>query len=236
MINFPSLVATNASRMKMAAGPEVSCIEFGLRRAQGPNGACLASKYSYVGGFDGTSNVYSAYVNPSIPVLGTQAHSFIMSFESIDDIAKCRTLDGVDLLEKALAYRKEMGKTNTVLNELYAFVAYAVSYPTTFNALVDSYSTMDSGCFNFIVVAAALKDLGYEAKSIRLDSGDLAGLSAYCKLQFATAADYFKMEFFRNVKVVASNDINEVRIREFKKDNHQIDVMGIGTNLVTCQA
>jgi len=74
-----------------------------------------------------------------------------------------------------------MGKTNTVLNELYAFVAYAVSYPTTFNALVDSYSTMDSGCYNFIVVAAALKDLGYEAKSIRLDSGDLAGLSIFCK-------------------------------------------------------
>ena len=81
MINFPSLVATNASRMKLTAEPNVKCIEFGLRRAQGPNGACLASKYSYVGGFDGTSNVYSAYVNNCIPVLGTQAHSFIMSFE-----------------------------------------------------------------------------------------------------------------------------------------------------------
>jgi nicotinate phosphoribosyltransferase len=147
--------------MKMVAGPSVKCIEFGLRRAQGPNGANLASKYSYVGGFDGTSNVYAAYLNNSIPVLGTQAHSFIMSFEGEEDIEKCRHLDNVDLLEKALAYRTELGWNNTVLNELYAFVAYAVSYPATYNALVDSYSTKTSGCLNFIVVALALADLGY---------------------------------------------------------------------------
>ena len=107
MLNFPSLIATNASRMKMAAGPNVKCIEFGLRRAQGPNGALLATKYSYVGGFDGTSNVYASYVNNSIPILGTQAHSFIMSFEKEEDIVNARTLDGVDLLEKSLAYRTE---------------------------------------------------------------------------------------------------------------------------------
>ena len=84
-----------------------------------------------------------------------------MSFESEQDIEKCRKLDDVDLLEKALAYRTELGWNNTVLNELYAFVAYAVSYPTTYNALVDSYSTKNSGCLNFIVVALALADLGY---------------------------------------------------------------------------
>jgi nicotinate phosphoribosyltransferase len=47
------------------------------------------------------------------------------------------------------------------LNELYAFIAYAVAYPTAYNALVDSYSTKTSGCLNFIIVSLALSDLGY---------------------------------------------------------------------------
>jgi nicotinate phosphoribosyltransferase len=100
-----------------------------------------------------------------------------MSFEKEEDIVNARTLDGVDLLEKSLAYRTELGWTNTVLKELYAFVAYGVSYPESFNSLVDSYSTKNSGCLNFICVALALADLGYKAKSIRLDSGDLSELS-----------------------------------------------------------
>jgi nicotinate phosphoribosyltransferase len=71
LVNYPSLLATNASRMVLRAHP-AQCIEFGLRRAQGPDGAMSASKYSYVGGFIGTSNV-QAGKDFSVPIFGTHA-------------------------------------------------------------------------------------------------------------------------------------------------------------------
>ena len=85
--------------------------------------------------------------------------------------------DAVDLLEASLRYREELGWQGTVLKELYAFISFAVSYPNSFSALVDSYNTMESGVKNFMLVALVLHDLGYQSIGIRLDSGDLATLS-----------------------------------------------------------
>lgn len=170
-----------------------------------------ASKYSFLGGFDGSSNVYNGFLCGT-PVAGTCAHSFIMSFEGEEDIKHSRVLGETDLFAASMKYREEFGWTNTNLGELCAFVAFAHSYPSSFSALVDSYSTLDSGVKNFAIVALVVKDLGYDAKGIRLDSGDLAHLSRECKKTIRAAGAKYGHDF-SHIAVVASNDINEKSLR-----------------------
>ncbi len=80
VINFQTLVATKAVRICHAAAPG-TVLEFGLRRAQGESGAMAASRAAYVGGCAATSNVLAAK-RYGIPVRGTHAHSWVMSFAS----------------------------------------------------------------------------------------------------------------------------------------------------------
>ncbi len=77
-INFATLIATKASLLYQAAQAD-PIIEFGLRRAQGPDGGLTASRSAYIGGCVGTSNMLAGKLY-DIPVHGTQAHSWIMAF------------------------------------------------------------------------------------------------------------------------------------------------------------
>lgn len=79
IINHQSLIATKASRVCYAAKGE-PVMEFGLRRAQGPDAGTLGARAAVIGGCIGTSNVLCAK-EFGIPALGTHAHSWIMSFE-----------------------------------------------------------------------------------------------------------------------------------------------------------
>jgi nicotinate phosphoribosyltransferase len=80
LVNFETLIATKAARVCLAAQGE-PVLEFGLRRAQGVDGALSASRAAYVGGCAATSNVLAGRLY-GIPVRGTHAHSWVMSFDS----------------------------------------------------------------------------------------------------------------------------------------------------------
>lgn len=80
ILNFQTLIATKSARVCLAAQND-TVLEFGLRRAQGIDGAISASRAAYIGGCAATSNVLAGHLY-GIPVRGTHAHSWVMSFDT----------------------------------------------------------------------------------------------------------------------------------------------------------
>lgn len=117
-INFQSLIATKTARIWLAS-KKGSIMEFGLRRAQGCDGAMSATRAAYIGGAAGTSNTLAGK-EFSIPVMGTIAHSWVMSFpseeEAFDAYAEiypentCFLLDTYDTLESGVKAAIASGK------------------------------------------------------------------------------------------------------------------------------
>jgi nicotinate phosphoribosyltransferase len=101
LINFPTLIATKAARICFAARPD-EVIEFGMRRAQGIDGAITASRAAFIGGCKSTSNAIAGKLF-GIPVRGTHAHSWIMAFETeqeaFDAYAEVMPQNGIYLVD-----------------------------------------------------------------------------------------------------------------------------------------
>ncbi|ADR23090.1 nicotinate phosphoribosyltransferase [Marivirga tractuosa] len=189
ILNFQSLIATKASRIRLVA-PHQSLIDFGMRRAQGL-GSYHASRAAIIGGFDASSHVMAGR-DFGIPVSGTMAHSFIQSYN----------------------------------DELTAFRAFAKSRPDDCVLLVDTYNTLKSGVPNAIKVAKEMEEEGYKLNGVRLDSGDLAYLAKRTR-------EILDQEGLEYVKIAASNQLDEFVIKSLLEQGAPIDVMGIGTSLVT---
>lgn len=238
LINYATLETTNAARFRLAVGPNKTLVEFGLRRAQGPDGGMSASRYSYMGGFDATSNVLAGWLY-GIPVRGTHAHSFVSAFAGMGDlhsrILASTAGEDVDFVALVESCRERLGFTSTNEGELASFVAYAQAFPRSFLALVDTYDTLQSGVPNFLIVAAALHRLGYSPVGVRLDSGDLAFLSRRTRQMFRQVSRDHGLPF-DGLSITASNNLNEATINALNQQGHEIDVFGVGTHLVTCEA
>ncbi|MDT8440641.1 MAG: nicotinate phosphoribosyltransferase [Desulfuromonadales bacterium] len=191
IINFQTLVATKAARVCVAAG-DAEVIEFGLRRAQGPNGGLSVARAAAIGGVRSTSNVQAGQIF-GLPVRGTHAHSWVMAFP----------------------------------DELSAFRAYADCFPRSCLLLVDTYDTLTSGLPHALTVAAELRGRGEKMLGVRLDSGDLAYLSREARRMFDAAG-------FPELKIVASNELDEEVIHSIRADGGRVDIYGVGTRLATC--
>lgn len=217
-VNFASLCATYACRIRQVAG-ERQLVEFGLRRAQGPNGAMTASRASYVGGFDGTSNILAAQ-KWNIPCYGTMAHSFVQSFTHLqpEDLSWNNTD-----LRSFLSDDLRPGHRG----ELAAFIQFAKSQPESCLLLVDTYDTLGSGVPNAIRVFKMLRHFGYSPRGIRLDSGDLVYQSVEARKMMNEAG-------FSDALIFASNDLSESIISSLQQQGAQINSYGVGTQLVTC--
>ena len=189
-IGFQTLVATKTARVVQAAkGRPVA--EFGLRRAQGPDGGMAVARASYVAGASSTSNVLAGR-KYGIPVFGTHAHRWVMSFDT----------------------------------ELEAFRAFARSMPNNCTLLIDTYDVRE-GVENAITVAKEMEARGERLAAIRIDSGDLAKLSAYVRGRFdAERLDY--------VKISVSNDLDEYTVQSLLDQGAPLDSFGVGTKLATC--
>ena len=189
LINYQSLIATKASRMRLAAGNRVLS-DFGLRRAPA-QGGLLASRAAVIGGFDSTSNVEAAQIFNLEPA-GTMAHSFIESYG----------------------------------DEFQAFLKFVEANPERAILLVDTYDTLQSGVPNAVRAGLEMKKKGLKLRGIRLDSGDLAYLSKKARAMLDAAG-------LKEVKIVASNLLDEQVIRSLIEQEAPIDIFGVGTKLVT---
>lgn len=189
IINFQTLIATKASRVYFAAQGD-PIIEFGMRRAQGPDGALSASRAAYIGGCVATSNTLAGKIY-GIPVRGTHAHSWVTAFASEEE----------------------------------AFSSYAAVMPHNSVLLVDTYDTI-TGVEHAIATGKALRKKGADLAGIRLDSGDLAGLSIKARAMLDAAG-------FKHTEILASNSLDEYVIADLKAKGAKISAWGVGTNLAT---
>ncbi len=173
-----------------------------------------------------------------IPVSGTHAHSWVLSFpselEAFRAFAKSSpkncpllvdTYDVREGVENAIAVAREMEADGERLSgiridsgDLARLSAYA-------RRLVDTYDVRE-GVENAIAVAREMEADGERLSGIRIDSGDLARLSAYARRRFDE-------EGLGYVKIVVSNDLDEHTITSLFNQGAPVDAVGVGTQHAT---
>lgn len=181
LVNFQTLIATKAARVCQAAGDD-PVLEFGLRRAQGIDGALSASRAAYLGGCAATSNVLAGKLY-GIPVKGTHAHSWVMSFD--------------DELESFEAYAAAMPNNCVFLVDTYDTAAGVRNAIEVGRKLREHGHRMmgvrlDSGDLAFLSIEARrlLDEAGFE-DAVIVASNDLdEHLIQDLKLQGATIATW----------------------------------------------
>ncbi|MBM62199.1 MAG: nicotinate phosphoribosyltransferase [Acidobacteria bacterium] len=182
VILFQTSVASKARRIAEAAAGR-AVIEFGGRRAHGPEAALYAARAALLGGCQATSNL-EAGCRFGVPVSGTMAHSWVMAHP----------------------------------DELTAFRRYMDVYGRRSVLLVDTYDCK--------AAVRLIGEAGLRPDGVRLDSGDLAGLSRDVRGELDAWG-------LTETKVLVSGDLDEHRVAELVASGAPIDGFGVGTSLTT---
>ncbi len=182
IVLFQTLVASKAVRVVEAAAGR-SVVEFGGRRAHGPEAALHAARAAYLAGCQATSNV-EAGSRFGIPVSGTMAHSWVMAH----------------------------------MDELTAFARYTAVHGARSILLIDTYDT--------VAAARLIVSAGLRPAAVRVDSGDLAGLSAAVRAVLDAGS-------LQETKILVSGDLDEHRVAALVASGAPIDGFGVGTAVTT---
>lgn len=188
-INLQTMIASKASRVVTQAEGR-GLFDFSLRRTHGSDAGIKVARSSYIAGFNATSCVLAGKLY-NIPVAGTMAHSYIMSFKQ----------------------------------EIDAFLAYSNSFPDKTILLVDTYDT-EKGVKNAVTIGLYLKENGHKLDGLRLDSGDIVRLSKLAR----KALDAARLNY---VKIFASGNLDEFKIKALLAKGARVDSFGVGTNMGT---
>lgn len=181
-LGFQTLIASKAARILNAAAGRM-VVEFGCRRAHAPEAGCLAARASFLAGCAGSSNVEAGF-RFAVPVFGTAAHSWVLSFESE--------------------------------REAFARLQHLLGEKTV--QLIDSFDTVEG--------ARIAASQGRPLWGVRLDSGDLLALSKEVRGILDAAG-------LPEVKIMATNDLDEDTVGALVAAGAPIDVYGVGTSLAT---
>ena len=199
IMNHQMAVATKASRVCRATNRPVS--EFGSRRAHGPWAAVYGAKAAIIAGCASTSNILTGTLS-GYGSTGTMAHSYVTSFGC------------------------------SVAGEYEAFDTYIKTHKgESLIMLIDTYDTLRCGILNAI---KAFRNNGIDNSykggyGVRLDSGDLAYLSAECRRLLDEHG-------LTNCKIFATNSLDEYLITDLERQGACIDCYGVGDAIATSKA
>lgn len=189
--NYQTLVASKAHRVVQAADGR-PVVDFGLRRGHERDAAMKCAYVTHIAGAVGTSNV-KAGLHYNIPIKGTHAHSFVMSFPT----------------------------------EIDAFRAYVATFPNNPTLLIDTYDSLQ-GARNAAIVARELEQRKKRLHAVRIDSGDLVQVSKGVR-------DILDQAGLPDVRITATNDLNEYKIAALHEQGAEIDSYGVGTEMITAK-
>jgi nicotinate phosphoribosyltransferase len=199
IMNHQMAVATKASRVCRATNRPVS--EFGSRRAHGPWAAMYGAKAAIIAGCASSSNILTG-TSTGYGSTGTMAHSYVTSFGC------------------------------SVAGEYNAFDTYIKTHRgEPLIMLIDTYDTLRCGILNAIKAFRnnGIDDSYQGGYGIRLDSGDLAYLSAECRA-------ILDKNGLSGCKIYATNSLDEYLITDLERQGACIDCYGVGDAIATSKA